>query len=143
MSDALILGLLTAFITLLGLLLTWYLHKKKIRSEQRERIHKIFDGFMKLYGGIAHTGKLSRQDIDEFNQATFDSTVLLSRRMNNYRNEIIRKALRFYTLSEIIYNPNRLQGPTEKQYDQYEEISNWFEGQADITKRKFSKYLKL
>jgi len=133
-----ILALLTAYIAFRQ----WRTNHLKLRHELYERRLSVYVAVMEFLAYVMQRASLNDEELRNFLKKTRESYFLFGKDIGKYLDELYKKAVDLQALSSELESLPVGEERSRKVLEKGE-ISKWFSRQFDVTRTKFSKYMRL
>jgi hypothetical protein len=137
-----ILGILTAYIAWQQ----WRTNHLKVRHDLYERRLSIYLAVMEFLACVMRRSTVSDEELVAFLQKTRESYFLFGPDIGDYLDVLYKKAVDLQYHSTMLHDPtSNLPVGDERSRLAHEkaEISKWFTRQFEVTRTKFTKYMRL
>lgn len=122
----------------------YQLTKLKIRFELYDRRSAAYQAVVNFVSSITRTGKVEEAALREFVRNSAESHFLFRSDVRQYMELLYRKALTLELASRNCEREKTAAGMSERAVeDEHQELLQWFNGQFEVAREKFRKYLDL
>jgi hypothetical protein len=134
-----ILGILAAYIAWQQ----WRTNHLKVRHDLYERRLSIYFAVMEFLAAIMRRSTISDEELMVFLQKTRESYFLFGQEIGDYLDELYRQAVDLQARSIMVHEGLPDGDERTRVIHEKTEISKWFTRQFEITRTKFTKYMRL
>ena len=118
-------------------------NRNKLRLDLYDKRFSVYKGLNTLLFHVLRDANVSIEALAEFKSKTHEATFLFDGDIAQYLQDVRAKAVELRSQQQKLDNKNLPVGPDRsKLAEENSQVLQWFEDQLDISKQKFSKYLK-